>query len=168
MIATGVRWDESNARKNRESFEVLGRTKKEGIKVSDEKMLLTDNDDTRKLFEQCQLKAKTVVNPIIDWTDRDIWKFIESEHIQTCDLYKMGYFRVGCIGCPMASKHRYQEFRDFPKYKRGYLRAFNNMLLELDRRGKPHKWNNAEEVFSWWMEDDNVPGQLKLEFDENE
>lgn len=59
-----------------------------------------------------------VVNPIIDWAHKDIWDFIHSENIKTCDLYKMGYDRVGCIGCPMAGKKRYKEFNDFPKYKK--------------------------------------------------
>ena len=43
--------------------------------MSDEKMLLSDNDEKRKLFERCQMKAKTVVNPIIDWKDEEIWDF---------------------------------------------------------------------------------------------
>lgn len=78
MIATGVRWAESNKRKDREPYEVKG-TKKNRIKVSDEKMLMNDNDDTRRLFEHCEMKAETIVNPIIDWADRDIWEYVRSE-----------------------------------------------------------------------------------------
>lgn len=50
MIATGVRWAESRKRSNRSLFEVLGRTASKSIGVSDEKMLITDNDNTRRLF----------------------------------------------------------------------------------------------------------------------
>ena len=46
------------------------------------------------MFEQCQLKAKTVVNPIIDWKTSDIWEYINSEKICTNCLYKKGYDRV--------------------------------------------------------------------------
>ena len=106
MIATGIRWAESNYRKTRESFEVIGHTKKDAIHVSDEKMLLSDNDDRRMLFERCELKAETVVNPIIDWTDRDIWEYINQEHLNVNELYKCGYDRVGCIGCPMAGRKK--------------------------------------------------------------
>lgn len=67
---------------HRSPFEVLKNSAAKSIGVSDEKMLITDNDDTRKLFESCQMKAKTVVNPIIDWTDDDVWNFIQSEKIQ--------------------------------------------------------------------------------------
>ena len=51
MIATGIRWEESKKRKNRSTFEVLAKTADMSIGVSDEKMLITDNDDTRRLFE---------------------------------------------------------------------------------------------------------------------
>ena len=148
---------------NSKSFETIGRTKKDKTLVSDEKMLLTDNNDTRKLFEQCQLKAKTVVNPIIDWKNSDIWEYIESERICTNCLYKMGYDRVGCIGCPMASKARYKEFADFPTYKQAYIKAFDRMLEVRKARGKDTRWKSGEEVFLWWMEDENIPGQMTLD-----
>lgn len=166
MISTGVRWAESSSRKNnREAFEVIGRTKKEQIKVSDEKMLLSDNDEKRKLFEQCQLKAKTVVNPIIDWSDGDIWDFINQEHLNVNVLYQCGYDRVGCIGCPMAGrKIRQNEFADFPKYKDAYIHAFEKMLDVRKQKGRlTESWKNGKEVFDWWIENDSIPGQMSFE-----
>ena len=165
MIATGVRWDESTNRKSRESFEVLSKNKKNQVKVSDEKMLLSDCDETRKLFERCQMKAKTVVNPIIDWNTSDIWDFINSEKIITNCMYEqMGYERVGCIACPMAKKKkRREEFADFPQYKQIYIHAFDRMIEERKKRGKTVDWACGEEVFLWWMEDDNIPGQMSIE-----
>lgn len=167
MIATGVRWDESqNRKKNRESYEAITANIKNKVKVSDEKMLLSDNDDTRKLFEQCQLKAKTVVNPIIDWKTSDIFEFADSEKICMNCMYKMGYDRVGCIGCPMAGKKRWKEFADYPKYKQMYIHAFDRMLEERKRRGMDaRKWQSGEEVFLWWMEEENISGQLSFNFD---
>ena len=162
MIATGVRWAESPKRKEREAFENIASDIKRKIRVSSEKMLLGDNDD-RRLFEQCQLKAKTVVNPIIDWEDRDIWDYYWHECGLHNPLYKMGYYRVGCIGCPMAGrKNRYKEFADFPQYKRAYIRAFDKMIRIREARGLETKWRSGEEVFLWWMEDDNIKGQMTL------
>lgn len=158
MIATGVRWAESRARARRTTYETIATRKKERVLVTDEKMLLTDNDDTRKLFESCQMKAKTVVNPIIDWLDRDIWDFYWNECKHHNCLYEMGYYRVGCIGCPMAGKRRWKEFEDFPKYKQMYIHAFDRMLK---RRKKPTKWKSGEEVFMWWMGDD--PNQMTID-----
>lgn len=167
MIATGVRWDESKSRKERESYEVVGSTKANKVNVSDEKMLLSDNDDRRKLFEKCELKAKTVVNPIIDWKHRDIWEYIQSEHIDTNPLYQCGYDRVGCIGCPMAGKKRLKEFADFPTFKLNYIKTFDRMLQERKRKGLTSKWKTGEEVFLWWMEDKNVAGQQSFIVGEN-
>ena len=154
---------ESSKRSNRSPFEVLGQTASKSIGVSDEKMLITDNDCTRRLFENCQMKAKTVVNPIIDWTDQNIWQFIGEKDIQVCELYQCGYNRLGFLGCPLASKkQREKEMYDFPKYKQAYIRAFDRMIEERRRRGKDTKWSCGEEVYLWWMQDNNVVGQMEL------
>lgn len=158
FIATGVRWDESAKRK--EWGEMSAPDKRMHF------MINCDNDEKRRMTELCMQKNKMVVNPIIDWKDSDIWEYITSEKIETCELYKMGYYRVGCIGCPMAGKRRWKEFADFPKYKDAYIRAFGRMLEARCKSGKEMKWRNAEEVFLWWMEDDGIPGQIEMDFEE--
>lgn len=163
-IATGVRWDESTARQERQEFEKIGRTKAEKEKFT-KVMLMNDNDAKRRMSELCMQQNKMIVNPIIDWKHTDIWEYITSEKIEVCSLYEMGYDRVGCIGCPMAGKKRYKEFFDFPRYKQMYLNAFERMLKELDRKGKSRTWKTPEDVYRWWLEDETVPGQL--EFDIN-
>lgn len=163
MIATGVRWAESTARADRQAFETVGSTKKTAIRLS-EKMLMEDSDRSRALFEKCELKAKTIVNPIIDWPDSEIWDFYWHECQAHNSLYSMGYSRVGCVGCPMASpKYRWKEFADFPKYKDAYIRVFGRMLEAIHAEGKPTKWKSGYDVFLWWMEDQNVEGQISLE-----
>lgn len=96
MISTGVRWDESNARKERGTMEIVTDKKKDRIVLQknefygepeenrqlslfddddqDQKeiMLMNDNGKKRQMFERCQLKAKSVCNPIVDWTSRDL------------------------------------------------------------------------------------------------
>lgn len=129
FIATGVRWDESRQRKDREEFEKIGATKATKEKFTSV-MLMNDNDARRRMNEHCMQKKKMVVNPIIDWKDSDVWEYINSENISTCELYQCGYDRVGCIGCPMAGKKRYKEFADFPKYKNLYIHAFDRMVKE--------------------------------------
>ena len=161
-IATGVRWAESTKRKSRSEFEKIGKTRKDAEKF-DMVMLMNDNSKRRRMNELCMQKNNMVVNPIIDWSYSDIWEYINSEHICTCSLYDMGYDRVGCIGCPLATrKRRLKEFSDFPEYKNLYLHAFERMLQERRRRGKETKWKTADEVFLWWMEDDNIPGQMSI------
>ncbi len=167
MIATGVRWAESAKRKDRGIFEALAKKKSDRIAVSDEKMLLTDNDETRRFMERCQMKGETVVNPIIDWTDDEIWDFYRNECPEHNDLYKMGYYRVGCIGCPLAGrKQQLKEFADFPKYKEMYLRAFEKMLENRSDQNFLVKWHSAYDVFDWWTQDPDIPGQMELDLEE--
>lgn len=154
-ICTGVRWAESSKRKNgRGIFEGINRNKKERI------ILSNDNDDKRKLFERCQLKSKTVTNPIIDFTDSDVLGFNREFCTHHNPLYDCGYDRVGCIGCPIAGKKRYKEFEDYPKYKQLYLLAFDRMLKARKAKGLATKWETNIEVFKWWMEED--PNQLNF------
>ena len=165
FIATGVRWAESNARKERGAYETIAKKKEDKIVVSDDLMLMNDNTDKRKLIEQCELKDKMVVNPIIDWTDREIWDFIQSERIDYNELYECGYKRVGCIGCPMAEKQRWKQFRDFPTYERAYIRAFDKLIQVLKSKGRTPKWRSGYDLFLWWMQDSNIEGQLGMEFE---
>lgn len=161
FIATGVRWAESTQRKNREEFEKLGATKATKEKFTSV-MLMNDNDARRRMNEHCMQKKKMVVNPIIDWKDSDVWEYINSENIPTCELYQCGYNRVGCIGCPIAGKKRYKEFADFPKYKNLYIHAFDRMVKERKSRGLPCQWKNGNDAFLWWLEDENIEGQMDI------
>ena len=173
FITTGVRWDESASRKNnRGIYERIAADKKKRV------ILNNDNDDKRMLFENCRLKAKRVVNPIIDWKDEDVWDFLGvgtqvlcGDYNVTCNgipvnpLYDDGWCRVGCVGCPMAGKKgRTAEFARWPKYKGLYINAFDKMLQERERRGKmAGSWRmggRGIDVFNWWMEYDILPGQI--------
>lgn len=162
MIATGIRWAESNARKKgRAVYEQLGATKAKSL-------LLDDNEPERRLFENCQLKARRTVNPIIDWDDSEIWEYAETERLNMNPLYECGFKRVGCVGCPMAGKLRNVEFAMFPKYKDLYIAAFDRMLTTRKReKGKSNRvtndWHTGRDVFHWWMEDGVLPGQIEIE-----
>lgn len=159
FICTGVRWAESASRKNsRGIYENFGATKDKKI------ILANDNDEKRMLFENCRLKAKRFVNPIVDWSDEDVYGYLEDAKCPMNPLYAEGQCRVGCIGCPMAgTKGREAGFARWPKYKQLYLNAFKRMLEERKRRSKGSTWTTAEDVFRWWMEYDVLPGQISTE-----
>ena len=163
FIATGVRWDESSRRKNsRGVIEVSHRDKNKRL------ILMDDNDEARMQFETCQLKGQRTVNPIIGWSTADVWDYVAMEHIPVNPLYGCGHTRVGCIGCPLASKRaRIEEFIIWPKYKQAYIRAFDRMLEERHHRGKMAggmRWGDTGlDIFNWWMENDVLPGQEVLE-----
>lgn len=162
FVVTGVRWAESQKRKSRGKFEIIG--SKPGRKI----VLNNDNDENRQLFETCNPKAKRVCNPIIDWTDGEVWAFLRDSGLPVNPLYSCGYSRVGCVGCPLASKKRYAEFIKWPKYQTMYTNAFSRMLDERKKRGLQTEWKTGEEVFHWWMKDGMLPGQVKFDDFENE
>lgn len=162
MIATGVRWAESVKRRKRKEFEVTGHVSAR-MAVSSEIILANDNDEKRKFIESCEMKAKTVCNPIIDWQDKEIWEYFYGECKRHNPLYERGYNRVGCIGCPMASKHRYKEFQDYPQYERAYKRAFKKMLDLYKENHKQTAWEDEEDVFRWWIQDKNIKGQINID-----
>lgn len=152
FIATGVRRAESTKRASRESFEIIGATKKDGVLLSDDEVFMQDNTEKRMMFETCKLKAKRIVNPIIDWTDDDVWDYIAAENIDVNPKYRDGYKRVGCIGCPLSGKcNRLRGFEEYPTYKRAYIRAFDKMLDVRKAKGLQTDWKSGEEVFEWWV-----------------
>lgn len=127
-------------------------------------ILMGDNDEKRKLFETCNVKGKMTVNPIVDWSDDDVWDYTRSEHLPINPLYCEGQKRVGCIGCPMAGRgDRQREFMRWPAYEKMCISAFERMLDVRKAKGLPCDWQTGMDVFRWWMEDDNISGQLSMD-----
>lgn len=167
-VITGVRWAESIKRKEnadvvkflKRTKDVMAKAEEYGIDFRETRqggiILNSDNDNTRELVEDCYLHHKVVINPIVDWSDDDVWEFLHHYGCEANPLYKCGYKRIGCIGCPMASKHRYKEFNDYPKYKLNYIKAFDRMLERRKERGleTDETWKSGKDVFKWWMGED--------------
>lgn len=123
-------------------------------------ILNLDNDAERRTVEQCFRTNKTMLNPIVDWTDEDVWEFLNDvAKVPHCELYDQGYKRLGCIGCPM-SNNMEAELERYPKYKEHYIRAFNRMLICRDKAGKYRDgtFDTPESVMNWWL------GKTKLNY----
>lgn len=182
MVATGVRKAESASRKARSAFEVTGKTKKEALTFTTEHIQEVYEDAKQEAKEcgksveeespfDCTFVAKakrnkeTICNPIIDWTDSEIWDFIQKKDIAVCDLYKCGYNRVGCVGCPLSGRKREREFSDFPTYKKAYISSFDRMIQKREKDGFNTAWKSGKECFDWWMEDQTIPGQLSFDIE---
>ena len=95
-----------------------------------------------------------MLNPIIDWTDEDVWEFIHTYNIPYCELYDTGCTRLGCVGCPMggyAAQRR--ELTRWPQYRKLYVSAFDDMLAARRCDGKLNHsslWQSGEGVMQWW------------------
>ncbi|MCD7992779.1 MAG: phosphoadenosine phosphosulfate reductase family protein [Clostridia bacterium] len=57
----------------------------------------------------------------MDWRDSDMWEFIRNERLEINPLYDMGFYRAGCLGCPMEGKNHWRELRLFLTYQRAYI-----------------------------------------------
>jgi len=106
---------------------------------------------------QCPKNNKVLVNPIIDWTELEVWEHIRHYELPYPELYDQGFSRLGCIGCPMKnSDGQKKDFSRWPKYRAMYIKAFEKMLIERRRRNLKTSWIDAEGVMSWWLADDSV------------
>lgn len=175
---TGVRKYESKARADRSDLvQIIGKPKttqkqaeEMGVdyRVNKQNGLImnTDNDPTRRLVEHCYRTSAVMVNPIIDWTDKDVWEFLNHYGCESNPLYQCGHSRIGCIGCPMSTRQK-KEFAAYPKYRLNYVRAFDRMLKKRIEDGIPAKgWRTGEDVMRWWVGDD--PNQITFEDFEKE
>lgn len=175
-LVTGVRKAESKNRESNQGVITFTNPKKElKQKIKDNEdfketpkggviVYNIDNDENRRIFELCYRTHKTLINPLLNWDDEFLWWYIKTNNIPLNPLYGCGQCRVGCIGCPMAGERRWKEFERYPKYKEAYIRAFDKMLIERERRGLKNRdlWKTGIKVFKWWMEDKNIDGQLHL------
>jgi len=163
FVITGVRWSESTQRKSRGHVEIQHKDKTKRV------ILNADNDEARRMFENCQTKGKRILNPIIDWTDADVWEFLELHGCKSNPLYQEGFRRIGCVGCPMARKAgMMREFERWPKYRDNYLRAFARMITARESAGLTVKnWETPEKVMEFWLDDSRqkkqIPGQELFE-----
>lgn len=171
---TGVRKDESAARAaNSGVVKVIGKTKtmeKAAIEMGAEYeispkggiVLNHDNAPTRQFVEHCYRTTSTMINPIIDWTNRDVWEFLHHYGCKSNPLYENGFCRVGCIGCPLGGfKSMKREFALYPKYQENYIRAFDKMIARRRERGLEIPWNTGEECFTWWIGEN--PAQMSFD-----
>ena len=108
----------------------------------------------RYTTEICQ---RGYVHPIFDWSTNEVWEFIKKYNVPYCPLYDEGFHRLGCIGCPFASKaQREKEFARWPNYKRLYLKACKLAFEARAKKGKPSIQKSYEDYFEWWLENKSL------------
>lgn len=105
-----------------------------------------------------------VLNPILYWTDDDVWQYIRQRRIHYCSLYDEGFKRLGCIGCPMAGEGRRKEFARWTGYERAWKRAISAYYDKwhgVPRNDGDPRWidnpknriNSGDDLWRWWMEE---------------
>ena len=125
MVITGVRWAESSKRSK------------------------------RKMTETCMRnKRKQYMNPIIEWSDKDVWDYLNSNNIPYCKLYDEGWKRLGCVLCPMVNAQQAtKEAKRWPKIYQAWKNAHHS-YFEPDKS----QWDSADDAFNAWMNRDKNNG----------
>lgn len=154
VTCTGIRREESTQRAKRHPVEVLGQ-KGKGYEIKDGQ--LWEDRGGEQLFEMDSEqkvycvggKDKVVIAPIFHWTNADVWDFIRAHKMPYCELYDMGFYRIGCVLCPMSNaKDKYREKKQFPNIAKGvYIRAIRELMAE----GLFDNFKTPEDVFEWWI-----------------
>lgn len=92
--------------------------------------------------------------PILNWSDKDVSDFIAARGIKCHPLYydEQGNFhverRLGCIGCPLASKaKRIEKFKQYPRYVKLWIDAGKKFLDSHPDSKSAAKWHGNQYDF---------------------
>lgn len=161
VTLVGVRNSESIKRSKRKEVEVTGRKFSGDLDGFNEwrekriekikKKAAKDNQFDQFSEHQEQMvtcvggKDKIVVSPIIHWTDKDVWEFLNKVvEVPHCELYDQGWTRIGCICCPMANiKSTLRDIERWPHVKEKWIQA----IMEVRRQGMVDiEYADAQEI----------------------
>jgi phosphoadenosine phosphosulfate reductase len=105
----------------------------------------------RGMVESCyKVKTRKFLNPIIDWTSEDVWRFIREYDMPYCSLYDEGQKRVGCVLCPMISNQAsvaYQVNR-WPIITRLWEQA---VKATWKTGNDKWKFKSPDDYWNWWL-----------------
>lgn len=125
----GIRRQESSRRKKRNEVEIDSRKYSGTLDGLDEYRKANGINITNATEETTigciSGKESLLISPIINWTERDVWKFLNDVvRVPHCELYDQGFHRIGCIGCPMSSPRQKRiENERWPHVKRNWIKA---------------------------------------------
>ena len=94
-------------------------------------------------------KESLLISPIIHWTERDVWEFLNRVcRVPHCQLYDEGYRRIGCICCPMSSyRQKVREMNRWPHVRRNWIKA----IINIRRGGVSQRiLTNSNPVVRYW------------------
>lgn len=153
VVLTGVRWEESRSRAEYTAVEKKGKTKKDKI------ILDLDEMQTNE-FRCVGGKDKIMVYPLLAWSATDVWQFLKMRGLPMNPCYTRGV-RVGCVFCPFARKGEIEKYAaSHPKQKGVLLHAIDHYL---ERHDDSLKFNNATEIFNWWVSNKSVDEFLQMQ-----
>lgn len=135
--------------------ESIRRSKREEIEISSHKF--SGNFDQwsehkEKMVTCVKGKDKILVSPILYWTERDVWQFLNDVvKVPHCKLYDEGYKRIGCILCPMSNyKQKIKDCQRYPHVRQKWIQTIQK-LINIGYINQ--NFQDAEFGFHWWISD---------------
>lgn len=114
------------------------------------------NADGERVLGCIRGKESLLISPIIEWTDKEVWTFLNTLGIAHCELYDQGYHRIGCILCPMSSpKQKAKEMMRWPHVKRNWIKAikairaggvFQKEYILVEHQTRPHSVRQSQRI----------------------
>ena len=73
------------------------------------------------------------VNPIYDWNEWEVWRYIRENNLPYNPLYDMGYRRIGCWCCPINGWTHYRRLMKTHPKLYNFLLNFNPKNPQLEK-----------------------------------
>lgn len=145
VTLTGVRAAESSRRARRSEAELFSPNRRRSGAVAPDLFDL----NTERWHSCIRDRDKISLQPLFRWADADVWNFLRDNRIEYCRLYDEGFRRIGCIFCPMASRHSHTLERSrYPGVERAMKRSIRKMI---DAGYMADFQPTPDEVFDWWL-----------------
>lgn len=144
VTLTGVRREESAKRAKRQILDINKKPRQ-----------FDEFERADKIDVQCfgNGKERITVNPILDWTETDVWEYLSNVvNVPHCELYDQGRRRVGCLFCPM--KARKEIVDDMQRYPHQFERL-KKTVAKLAETSKIFP-NDPKAFLEWWLSDKSV------------
>lgn len=156
VTLTGVRQKESSRRAKRKEAETVTSRQHNKFSGTYEQLDQFTRTKENEGISCVNGKDKIVINPLIEWTEADVWYFLDNViKVPHCKLYDQGWTRLGCLFCPMASKKDIiRQSKLYPKYKKALLRTIHQ--LRLNGYMQNYKELTDEEVYQWWISKQSI------------
>lgn len=129
---TGVRAAESVRRKKQAALVKL-QSKKKVQKKDFEQMQETN-------FQCIGGNDKVIINPILSWSESDVWQFIKERKLDYCKLYDEGFSRLGCLFCPMSRKRERERERSIKDFTKILFRLYLPFLIKTQTLKRLKIW----------------------------
>lgn len=144
VTLTGVRREESVKRSTRQILDINKKPRQ-----------FDEFERNDKIGVQCfgNGKEKITVNPILDWTETDVWQYLNDViNVPHCELYDKGRHRVGCLFCPMKShKEIVDDMRRYPHQ----FERLKKTVAKIAETSKAFP-NDPKAFLEWWLSDKSV------------